>query len=175
MATDSHFTLYDNIVTLDLSNIPVHQSNYAQNQIRIVTDDDFEIMMKIDQAAFSSPWQLDGSNLNSAISESIITYLISEGDQPVGYLLADCDDFSAHLSRIAVHPESTGKGFGSQLLNNFLQELEERHVYHATVNTQEHNSASMALYKKFGFQLTGDRIPVFRYDALDLNDKQNSN
>jgi ribosomal protein S18 acetylase RimI-like enzyme len=32
-----------------------------------------------------------------------------------------------------------------------------------SVNTQDNNTSSLALYKRLGFELTGETFPVFRY------------
>ena len=160
------FTVFDQIITLEISGLQSPQSFVEENEIRVITQQDYLQITHIDQAAFTPPWQLDQNNLVSAINKSTISECILVENQPVGYLLADYDQFSAHLSRIAVHPDCAGQGLASQLINFFIRQLVSKHIYICTVNTQEKNTASLALYHKFGFQRNGDKIPVFRYNVF---------
>ena len=161
----SGFRLYEQIVALEREE-PIQLQSVVLSEgtrIRSVTDNDVEHINDIDQLTFDPPWQLGKTNLTAAITQSKIKKVICNDVRILGYLLADYDNFSAHLSRIAIHPEWTGRGLASHLMKTMLNKLHKQRVYTASVNTQESNSASIRLYRKFGFQPTGDKIPVYQY------------
>lgn len=156
------FTFSLNIVTLEcditkslvLEPEPIHP-------IRTFSNRDNMNVYAIDQSAFQPPWQLDNQNLTAAWEQSTFSRIIEIDNQPAGYILAASSDGSCHLSRIAIKPEFAGKGYGSLLLSSLIDHCQHKKIQRITVNTQETNLASLQLYKKFGFELTGERIPVF--------------
>ena len=68
-----------------------------------------------------------------------------------------------HLARLAVRPDAQRKGIGTALVRDMLWQFERRGAERVTVNTQEDNQASLTLYQKAGFELTGESYPVFQY------------
>jgi ribosomal-protein-alanine N-acetyltransferase len=71
--------------------------------------------------------------------------------------------FGGHLARLAVHPEFQGRGIGHALLHDLLVRFQERGAMRVTVNTQDNNHASLRLYRKAHFHLTGESYPVYEY------------
>jgi len=67
------------------------------------------------------------------------------------------------LARLAVNPQQQGRGLGYLLVQNLLNQAHDAGLYRLTVNTQNDNNASLALYQKIGFHLTGERYTVFTY------------
>jgi ribosomal protein S18 acetylase RimI-like enzyme len=49
------------------------------------------------------------------------------------------------------------------IVTDLIQRLEKKGVARLTVNTQSDNHASLALYRKIGFTLTGEKFPVFSF------------
>ncbi|MFN3492474.1 MAG: GNAT family N-acetyltransferase, partial [Anaerolineales bacterium] len=70
----------------------------------------------------------------------------------------------AHLARLAVRPEAQGRGVASALVSHLIQNLNSNQNGNLSVNTQEDNFASLALYKKLGFSKTGEYFPVLIYN-----------
>ena len=67
----------------------------------------------------------------------------------------------AHLNRIAVHPTHQGRGIGAFLLRDVLRAFWRRGARQVTLNTQADNRRSLRLYRRFGFQPTGDAVTVW--------------
>jgi ribosomal protein S18 acetylase RimI-like enzyme len=57
------------------------------------------------------------------------------------------------------------QGIGKILLYDLITRLRKRGISHLTVNTQGDNAASLALYQKVGFALTGEQFPVYVYQV----------
>ena len=56
--------------------------------------------------------------------------------------------------KIAVHPEHRRKGIGTALLNHCLEILREKKIIDVCLNVEMVRIPAIALYKKFGFQIT---------------------
>jgi ribosomal protein S18 acetylase RimI-like enzyme len=68
-----------------------------------------------------------------------------------------------HLARLATHPEYQRQGIGCAILRDLLIQFKQRGAARITVNTQEDNLASIALYENAGFMRTGETYPVYQY------------
>ena len=64
------------------------------------------------------------------------------------------------IEPLGVHPDYQGHGIGAQLLYQAIIDTLTRGVNLITLNTQENNYRSHALYKRFGFVQTDQRMPV---------------
>lgn len=158
------FSWYENIILLetDLANYK-KQTIEKKIEIRVITTNMFTDIEKIDQRAFSSPWKLGQTNLHSAIQQSsIATAVIDEGEVR-GYLIADFEATTAHLSRIAIDPFYHKRGYATALLSDAIEKAAKNRVKLMTVNTQESNLASTSLYHRFGFTTTSEVIPVYQH------------
>jgi len=91
-------------------------------------------------------------------------------DAVIGYLVADVWEARAHIVRLAVAPEYQGRGVATRLLDEAfrllvpsgtsrrasdLRDLGGEGVREVTLNTQETNARSRALYERLGFRATG--------------------
>ncbi len=163
------FVLFDEIVTLEISDLQPRMLSKGAGGLSVIHEEDIIDVFEIDQAAFAPPWKLDFHTIQSAVRQSAITIMIKENQKPRGYLIADYDDFSAHLSRIAVDPAAQGKGYGAQLINQLFSELVRKRIFRTTVNTQIGNTPSLALYQKFGFTPTGEKLPVLKFTSESIS------
>jgi len=84
-------------------------------------------------------------------------------NETVGYQISTRNSFGVHLARLAVLPQQQGHGVGYYLVQDLLNKTRLAGLYRLTVNTQNDNQASLALYQKMGFVLTGERYTVFTY------------
>ena len=162
------FSFIENIVNLEGDVLQIQLSHTSP--IVPIEPSEIDAIHEIDLAAFSPPWQLGRNNLASAIQQSKLSIAIHNQGQIAGYLLSDYADFSAHLSRIAIHPALWGHGLSSQLIEAMFAELRANNILSVSVNTQESNTTSLSLYKKYKFKLTGEKIPIFRYNCANLEE-----
>jgi len=52
------------------------------------------------------------------------------------------------------------RSIGYWLVRDLLERFSHQELYRVTVNTQDNNIASLALYQKLGFWQTGERFQV---------------
>lgn len=132
--------------------------------VRKMITDDLEQVVETDASAFVPLWRNSYSALQKALSQAIFATVAEKDRQVIGYQLSTPNPLGAHLARLAVRKEAQGQGLGQALLADLFIQLRKRGLGHLTVNTQDDNSTSLALYQKTGFRRTGEDFPVFVYE-----------
>ncbi len=129
--------------------------------IRAVELRDLESLARLDEAAFSPPWQISPAELRQAYRMASTCTLAYQEQKVLGYQFSTLYFDGAHLARLAVVPEAQGRGVGTALLDDLLRRFSKRGVHGITVNTQSSNQHSRRLYSRFGFQPNGFDLPYW--------------
>ncbi len=142
-------------------------------RIRSMRLSDIETIMSIEHDAFPVPWK--ASAYEYEISSNRLAYYfvltVRLGDQPtrvIGYtgfwMLAD----EAHISTIAVSDDWRGRGLGELLLLNLLRKAYDLSASLTTLEVRKGNFVAQSLYRKYQFELVGERKRYYqgREDAL---------
>jgi ribosomal protein S18 acetylase RimI-like enzyme len=124
---------------------------------------DIETVAQVDQKSFETIWQNSADGLKAAFYQADYSTIVVHEGAIVGYQISSATPFSAHLARLAVLPAMQQRGIGRLLVNDMLRHFLKRGIRQITVNTQHNNRASLSIYKKTGFKLTGEHFPVFKY------------
>jgi len=135
----------------DDGDIPVHGNQ--QVVVRDLIEDDVPGVLDVDAAAFEPMWRQDEDLMLSYLQPR--TYFIGAEWQRtlIGYASGVWNADRGHINRLAVHPQSQGRGVGSRLLAESLIRFRKHDVRRVTLNTQADNEASRRLYERFGFHL----------------------
>jgi ribosomal-protein-alanine N-acetyltransferase len=113
-------------------------------------------LLEVEEEAFSSPW-----NRNMYLRELErldACYLVARmGRLLVGYggMLVILDE--AHIMTLAVRDDYRRQGIATRLLLNLISEAEAKGGRFLTLEVRKSNEAAINLYKKFGFQIMGER------------------
>jgi ribosomal protein S18 acetylase RimI-like enzyme len=160
----SGFELKQNIVLLELKNESI-RSFFAPHGIRIrpMQDADMPVVAQVDLAAFGQFWHNTQDALQRARLQCASATVAEDDSGVIGYQLSTKNPLGAHLARLGVKPEAQGRGVGFALVSHLIQALGTSQLGRLSVNTQSDNAASLALYKKIGFVLTGEQFPVLIY------------
>jgi RimJ/RimL family protein N-acetyltransferase len=116
----------------------------------------------IDVEARAASWNLDGSLV--AVSNGTI----------VGSIHIDRSRFGFGEIGMAVSRDRRGRGVGSALLAAAVDWAREQGLHKLSLSVFPHNTAAIALYRKFGFVEEGRRVKHFRrssgelWDALEM-------
>jgi len=160
----SGFELKQNIVLLELKSENVRSFSAPQGiQIRPMQDADMPFVAQADLAAFGQFWHNSENALQRARLQCASATVAEDGSGVIGYQLSTKNPLGAHLARLAVRPEAQGRGIGLALVSHLIQTFGSSELGRLSVNTQADNRASLALYKKLGFFLTGEHFPVLVY------------
>jgi ribosomal protein S18 acetylase RimI-like enzyme len=123
---------------------------------------DHPAIIAADLGAFQSPWQMSPELIELAMARADLLTVAEVDGQMVGYQLTTPSHQGAHLARLAVLPAWQGRGIGGALVSHLVDHYMRRGAREVTVNTQDSNAASLALYRRFGFTLTQTRFPVYQ-------------
>jgi ribosomal-protein-alanine N-acetyltransferase len=155
------------VIVLERRRGPLNDS--ARPSVALIREaglDDYDAVGATDLASFTPPWQMSRTVIDQAIHlADYITVAEVEGEI-VGYQLTTPGQQGAHLARLAVLPSWQGHGIGRALVRHLIEHYNRRPVDLLTVNTQDTNAASLAVYESLGFSRTGVRFPV---NQLALN------
>lgn len=133
---------------------------------------DIDAVMVIDRLAFSTPWKASGYRYELTENErahyKVLTVnTAAESARLIGYvghwLLAG----EAHISTIALHPDWRGRSLGELLLLSALLQAHEQSAEMATLEVRRSNSVAQALYRKYQFQVTGERRRYYHDNQED--------
>jgi ribosomal-protein-alanine N-acetyltransferase len=161
---ESGFDHTDNIVVLlwERGNKPLPAPKKAIS-IRTMVPEDLETVFQLDNMAFEFEWCNSASALALAYQQSTTATVVEDGDKLIGYQISTTSIAGGHLARLAVHPEARNQGIGYALVYRLLQELQQLGIDQVTVNTQEDNIASLALYARAGFKQIEEQYQVYQY------------
>ena len=160
----SQFQTTTDVVMLiwDNGKIPPEQSS-PEISIRPMTIDDLLQIEVIDKIAFGSLWHNSQTSLEYAFKQAAIATIADIDGVIVGYQISTSMQMGGHLARLATHPQYQRQGIGYAILRDLLVQFKQRGAMRITVNTQEENLASIALYENAGFTRTGETYPVYQY------------
>lgn len=134
--------------------------------IRPMNIDDLSVVESLDESAFGSLWHNSKASLEYAYRQAAFATIAEYEGEIVGYQISTSMQMGGHLARLATHPDFQRRGIGFMLLRDLLVQFKQRGALRITVNTQEDNYASIALYKRAGFTQTGESYPVFLYTPV---------
>ena len=130
--------------------------------IRPMLVEDLPEVVKVDHSSFSLEWRNSAESLELAYQQTSIATIAEFEGEIVGYQYSTTGTMGGHLARLAVKPSHQGNGIGYALLHDLLKQFNRWDVKNVTVNTQQKNQISLALYEKAGFKPTGESYRIYR-------------
>lgn len=159
----SRFKHAHNVVVLDWrGKEKVEPEIGSESAPRRMNEGDLEGVHEVDREAFSPLWQNSLEAVKMAFEQSGYATLIESDGETVAYQISTRSSQGLHLARLATRPDFQGRGLATALVKD-VQAQARRNQDRLTVNTQDINMPSLALYKKLGFKYTGDRFPVYQF------------
>jgi len=130
--------------------------------IRLASLAEHDRLLAVDTAAFRPPWQISAVIARKAMAQARWLTAAEVDGQIVGYELTTPTANGSHLSRLAVLPAWQGRGIGAALVADMIERCRQAGACDVSVNTQDSNAASLALYQRLGFQRNGVSYPVYQ-------------
>jgi ribosomal protein S18 acetylase RimI-like enzyme len=156
------FAFKEHIVTMRREGDYTPQGVKTAVHIRRTDDREVGEAHAIDRVAFGPLWQMGLPGMRRAIRDSASFTVAEQDGQAIGYQISSGHWSTAHLARLAVLPELQGQGIGAMLLDELIADFARRGITIITVNTQESNIRSQALYQRFGFTHTSNDTPFWQ-------------
>jgi ribosomal-protein-alanine N-acetyltransferase len=140
--------------------------------IRPMRIDDVEQVCSIDRQSFTLPWP-DNAYSHELKDNPAARLWVAEDIQFSGdpmivgiivmWLVLD----EAHIATLAVHPDFRREGIGKRLLVVALQAAIQNGARQALLEVRANNQAAQALYRQFGFDVSGRRPRYYRDNQED--------
>lgn len=106
----------------------------------------------------------------TVINNHIITVVVTENNQPIGYGHLDKEEVTIWLG-IAVCETSKGRGVGKQIMRYLINSAREKQIDIIDLTVDKINVSAIKLYKKFGFSEVVNNNETSLKMRLSLNDK----
>ncbi len=161
----SGFENRQQIVMLEWRYQPWAEGEANGVHIRRMMESDLFAVTKTDNASFDPLWHNSFDTIERAYQQSLFATVAENADGIVGYQLTSGHSQRAHLARLAVHPSVQGRGVGRALLSDLFAKLTNTGIARLSVNTQSDNNVSLNLYRKMGFNRTGEEYPVYTFSV----------
>ncbi|WP_445400626.1 ribosomal protein S18-alanine N-acetyltransferase [Zobellella sp. An-6] len=127
---------------------------------RPLTAADLDAMVAVEQAAHASPWSR--TLLADSFGERYFTGSFWQGEQLLGYFIADRILDESTLMNICVAPSWQGRGLGRQLLEQYLRLCRERGLARLWLEVRASNAPALALYRACGYVECGRRRDYYQ-------------
>jgi ribosomal protein S18 acetylase RimI-like enzyme len=161
---ESEFDHTDNVVVLMWEGSkPLPNPSVTNIAIRPMLPEDLDVILEIDHDAFEVVWKNSPESLALAYDQSAYATVAELGNDIVGYQYSTTSSMGGHLARLAVKKKMQGNGVGYLLVYQLLNQFSQQGIRHVTVNTQKNNVASLGLYAKAGFNITGESYRVYQH------------
>jgi [ribosomal protein S18]-alanine N-acetyltransferase len=134
---------------------------------RLMTVDDIDEVLLVENASFPTPWSRDAFE-NEIIQNHFANYIVLEvNDELVGYggFWSIVDE--AHITNVAISPAYRGKKLGDYLVKNLMELAIELGAEMMTLEVRVSNIVAQNLYKKYGFEEKGIRKGYYSDDGED--------
>ena len=104
------------------------------------------------------------TNNTMGVFLSDISFIVKKENVPVGLILSSkLKDNNVLLLVFGLFEALRGKGFGKQLLNDYLNMVAEKGYAGITLTVTEENASAVALYQQAGFK-QGSRFPLYVHE-----------
>ncbi|GAB4579132.1 MAG: hypothetical protein Fur0022_18700 [Anaerolineales bacterium] len=155
------------VVVLDWNpSLPLPRAHFPTRP-RVMLPSDLPEVYAVDKACFDPLWQNSEAILHMAFQQAVFATVVEDQAGIVGYQISTPSPQGGHLARLGVHPRVQGQGIGYALVHDVLIRFSNQALIQGrpqvTVNTQAENAASLAVYKKANFELTGHQYPVYEH------------
>jgi ribosomal protein S18 acetylase RimI-like enzyme len=133
--------------------------------IREMTEADLPDVVAVDAESFEPLWHNSQETLRRALAQSLFATVAEDESGVIGYQVTTGSNWRAHLARLAVHPLAQKRGVASAIVADLFSRITQKGYRKLSVNTQSDNQTSLNLYKKLGFNRTGEAYPVYTFDV----------
>lgn len=135
------------------------QSKYIQGRnfiLREMNNDDVDSVVQIEKMVFITPWSTDAF-LAGFSQQYTKSYIIESDKIIIAYAVVWLVVDELHFANLAVEENFRNIGLAQWLINEILCIAKAKNCKIAHLEVRRSNTIAIALYKKFGFKITGVR------------------
>jgi len=137
-----------------------------------MNESDFDTVLIIEQASFSSPWHREHF-LHEIAAPHSFPFVAELNGNVAGYICLTSLFEDAEILDIAVAPEQRGRGIARTLMEYAVLAAREKEAEFLSLEVRASNVAAITLYERSGFVRTGVRQKYYegRDDAVLMEKK----
>jgi len=136
--------------------------------IRKMTLEDVPVVTQLDHMSFSLPWPEHSFRYEVKENPASRCFVVETDDKQIAAMIVSwiiIDEL--HIATIATHPDFRRQGIGSQILTFALKDAQKAGARRAFLEVREKNEAAQAMYRKYGFEITGRRPKYYKDNGED--------
>lgn len=135
--------------------------------VRRAEEPDVDRIAQLEIECFTTPWTRE-SVYEDVVKNPRALYVVAEIDGLViGYAGVWSIVDEGHITNVAVDPKFRKLHVGSAIIAVLLEVTEKAGVEHHTLEVRRSNEAAINLYKKFGFEVCGERKGYYQDEGED--------
>ncbi|WP_223596534.1 ribosomal protein S18-alanine N-acetyltransferase [Neobacillus bataviensis] len=124
---------------------------------RYMREEDIDQVLTVEQASFTVPWSREAF-YNELQNNKFAVYIVLEEDNKIiGYCGTWIVIDEAHVTNVAILPESRGRKLGETMMRKLMSVSREMGAKSMTLEVRVTNHVAQSLYRKLGFQNGGIR------------------
>ncbi|MDN3019400.1 ribosomal protein S18-alanine N-acetyltransferase [Neobacillus drentensis] len=124
---------------------------------RYMREEDIDQVLAVEQASFTVPWSREAF-YNELHNNKFAVYIVLEEDNKIiGYCGTWIVIDEAHVTNVAILPESRGRKLGETMMRKLMSVSREMGAKSMTLEVRVTNHVAQSLYRKLGFQNGGIR------------------
>ncbi len=139
----------------------------VQPTIRPMRLDDVPAVHEIDALSFSMPWPERSFRFEVSDNPAARTWVAVQDGRIAAMLVLWLVVDEAHVATIATHPDFRRRGIGEQILIEALKAARREGARLAFLEVRQGNLAAQAMYRKYGFEVTGRRPKYYKDNDED--------
>lgn len=129
--------------------------------------DHVEEVTIIENKSFNSPWPKEAFISELEKNKCARYRVITISDKVVAFGGFWIAKDTAHITNIAVHPDSRGKGIGGLILEDIINCIKGLSINSITLEVRKSNIRATKLYTKYGFHEIGIRKGYYQDTGED--------
>ncbi len=136
--------------------------------IRKMTMQDVPAVSQIDRLSFSLPWPEHSFQYEVGENRVARCFVAETEDRRIAAMIVSwiiVDEM--HIATIATHPEFRRQGIGERILREALLDGRDAGAHLAFLEVRAGNEPAQAMYRKFGFRVSGKRPRYYRDNGED--------
>lgn len=142
------------------------KNNMGKIEIMRMTDSDVSEIAELEKKCFSIPWS--EKSFKEEMQNKLAVYFVAkENGHCIGYAGFWSVSGEGDITNVAVLPEYRKQGIGSMLISEMIKTAVLKKLYLLTLEVRKSNIAAQRLYKKYGFNIIGERKRYYSDNGED--------
>ncbi len=128
---------------------------YPNEEYRHMTQDDLEVVMRIEESAYQFPWTL--AIFRDCLKAGYTCWIAEINSEIIGYAVFINAVQECHLLNLCINPDLQSKGLGRRLLAKVLDDAKDKDAGCVFLEVRPSNEHALLLYESEGFNEVGIR------------------